>query len=451
MRLIDLPSTGTFRLSLLFVSLFGLAALLVFGLLYFETQHFIVANIDSWLERESPNIFQSPSNVVKADFARRADKTRGSQQMFSLYDSKGRLLGGSHVPLPAAIPVFDVPFTFSAAIAPVSVRYRAIAHRYVGHEIALIGQDLHETSEFDEAFVRTVLVGGGLTVMLGVLGAALVGAGTVRQMDAIARAIQKIVKGDLSSRLPMHGRASDINRLTEVVNGMLDDIERLMHDVKSVSDGIAHDLRTPLTRILAGLERAQRRATQAVEYNAVVDEAIVELRAVLATFSALLRIAELEDAARRAGFGDSDLIEIARDVTDLYEPLAEDKNIALTFRAIGTAPFKLRGDSSLIFDALSNLVDNAIKFTPLGGRVVIEAGREHDVLLLRVRDSGCGTTEQERERIFQRFYRTDQSRHAPGNGLGLALVKAIADLHEMQICVSDEQPGLCIALRARIS
>jgi signal transduction histidine kinase len=313
----------------------------------------------------------------------------------------------------------------------------------------LIAQDMHETREFDEAFISTMLWGGILTALLGLLGAMLVGAGTMKRLDGVALAIQRIVSGDLSGRLPSNGTSGDLDRLVHVINRMLDDIERLMQDVKAVADGIAHDLRTPLTRVLAGLERAQRRANSPEEYAAAIEAAIFEVRGVLKTFSALLRIAELEDAARRSGFSEVDLMKIARDVAEFYEPVAEEKRIALELADIGTAPFAMHGDASLLFDALANLVDNAIKFTPEDGRVVVSVGRISGALGISVTDTGCGIAATEREAVMQRFYRAEQSRHTPGSGLGLALVSAVARLHELTLTVEDASPGSRITLWQR--
>src|SRR4029077_1758243 len=164
-----------------------------------------------------------------------------------------------------------------------------------------------------------------LALAAGLGGAVVTGVGTLRRIDAVSGAIERIVSGNLSERLPTRGKVGDLDRLVHAVNGMLDDIERLMHEVKGVSDGIAHDLRTPLTRLLAGLERASRRAASVDEFAAAIDEAIIETKAVLSTFGAMLRISEVEDGARRTGFTTLDLAALAADVTEFYEPLAEGK------------------------------------------------------------------------------------------------------------------------------
>ncbi len=450
MRLIDLPRTSSFRLALLFLALFGAASGVLFGSLYLRTQQFLLLHVDNWLTREAPERFRWP----RAELVRRFDAHVAANpeldHAFVLYGRRGRRLAGDPLPMPGRIPVFDRPFDFRAPVGPRRVLFRGIAHRLAGGELVLVAQNMYGTREFDEAFVNAMLWGGLLTVALGLLGATVVGAGTVRRFDAVAIAIQRIVSGDLSRRLPSHGTSGDLDRLAHVVNAMLDDLERLMHDVKGVCDGIAHDLRTPLTRMLAGLERARRRAGSSDDYAAAIDDAIVETRSVLKTFSALLRIAEVEDGARQAGFASVDLGTVARDVTDFYEPLADEKGVELTFACYGVSPFTMNGDSSLLFEAIGNLVDNSIKFTPAQGTIKVEVTHRREGLGVIVADTGCGIDAGEREAVLRRFYRSEKSRNTRGSGLGLSLVAAVATLHRMLLTVEDTAPGCRITLLRRL-
>jgi signal transduction histidine kinase len=447
MRPIDLPRTSGFRLGLLFLALFGAASLGMFSFLYVQNRQFQIASIDDWIWRESRAPFAAPLPEVRQQFADHARRSTGRlMRVFALYGPGGQWLAGDRLPMPQPVPVVDQPFFFDLALGKAKRHYRGMVHRYATGEVALMAQDLHDTRELDEAFLLTVLWGGLLTGLLGIAGAVIVGMGTVRRFDAVAQAIQQIVRGDLSRRLPTHGTSGDLDRLAHVVNGMLSDIERLMHDVKGVCDGIAHDLRTPLTRILAGLERSQRQSRTGEEHALAIDEAIGELRDVLRTFSAMLRIAELEDGARRAGFTQVDLARIVEDAVEFYEPAAEDREIALHLHLPAVERPTMPGDRSLIFDAVSNLIDNAIKFTPMGGQVDVALGLGAGRIEIAVSDTGCGIPEAEREAVFQRFYRADHSRNAPGNGLGLTLVQAIARLHHMEIAILPRDPGTAIML-----
>jgi signal transduction histidine kinase len=227
---------------------------------------------------------------------------------------------------------------------------------------------------------------------------------------------------------------------------MLDEIERLMNEVKGVTENIAHDLRTPLTRLLAGIERARRRDPTAEEYAGAIDDAIVETKDLLATFNALLRIAEIEAGARRAGFKTLDLLMVTTDVADFYEPMAERKGVSLALENLTGGTSEVTGDPSLLFEAIGNLVDNAIKFTPSGGQVALRTICRNAHVAVEVADTGRGIPKEEREAVLRRFHRVDRSRNAPGCGLGLSLVAAVAKLHGLQLTIEDAEPGCRITL-----
>jgi signal transduction histidine kinase len=282
--------------------------------------------------------------------------------------------------------------------------------------------------------------------LLGLAGAVITGASALGRLDGVTRAIERIVNGNLSERLPGGRGGGDLDRLIRVVNRMLDEIERLMQDVKGVTENIAHDLRTPLTRLLAGLERVRRRAASVPEYEAVVDEAIVETKGLLATFGALMRIAEVESGARRAGFKNVDLSAVAADVAEFYEPLAEDKGVGFSSRSEIDTVMEIAGDPSLLFEAIGNLVDNAIKFTPPGGQVMLLIFADGHRFGVEVSDTGPGIPEEEREAVLRRFHRVDKCRSTPGSGLGLSLVAAVAKLHELHLAIEDACPGCRVML-----
>jgi signal transduction histidine kinase len=280
---------------------------------------------------------------------------------------------------------------------------------------------------------------------VGLGGALLAARASERRISDITRAIERIVGGDLAERLPTGARAGDLDRLAHLVNGMLDDIERLMSEVKGVTDDIAHDMRTPLTRLLASLERVRRRAGSSRDYERAVDEAIEEMRSLLGTFSGLLRIAEVEDGARRAGFTLLELDKIANDAAEFHAPVAEERGVTLSCEP-PRGGVAMLGDPSLLFEAVSNLVDNAIKFTPAGGHVAVRTFRYGGLLGVVVEDDGPGIPEGERDAVLRRLYRLEKSRHAPGSGLGLSLVAAVARLHGLSLTISSARPGCRVTL-----
>jgi signal transduction histidine kinase len=368
-----------------------------------------------------------------------------SRQPFVLFDAEGHWLAGNPASLPPRLRL-DRPFNLTLPRNGAPEPFRGIAHRLASGDLFLIAEDMRQITEFRDLLLGAMASGAALVLVIGLGGAVAVGAGAVSRIDAVTRAIERIVGGDLSERLPGGGTGGDLARLILVVNHMLDQIERLMREVKGVTEDIAHDLRTPLTRLLAGLERTRRRATTADAYAIAVDEAIAETKGILATFSALLRIAEVEGGARRAGFTILDLNTVAADVAEFYEPLTEGKGISLSLERAG-APAEIAGDPSLLFEAIGNLVDNAIKFTPPGGRVAMRTFAGAGRLGVEVSDTGPGIAKPERAAVLRRFYRAEKSRHAPGTGLGLSLVAAVARLHGLELSIEDARPGCRVSLR----
>lgn len=442
MRLIDLPRTTSFRTALSFLALFGVASLILFGFLYWRTSSYLMAEVDAELAAEE----RALTNAQPAEFRLRLEGRSARDPMgrrpFGAFTHDGNPIVGNLTQLPIADPPMDQAFSFIQMRNGLPVEFRGRAHQLPSGDVVVVSQEVTEQKEFHSVLGEAMISGGLLILVMGLAGAVIMGIASMRRLDGLTSAIQRIVSGGLVGRLPRTGTSDDIDRLVQVVNGMLDEIERLMHEVKGVCDGIAHDLRTPLTRLLAGLERARRRDASAEEYGVAVDDAIVEIRGLLQTFSAMLRISEIEDSARRAGFEDIDLVHIARDVIEFYEPAGEEKNIRLTLDLGGVETLHLPGDPNLLFEAVGNLVDNAIKFTPDGGAVTLTFTGQG----LSVSDTGPGILPEDREAVLRRFHRVERSRHVPGNGLGLSLVAAIAHLHGLQLDIADARPGCRVSL-----
>jgi signal transduction histidine kinase len=258
--------------------------------------------------------------------------------------------------------------------------------------------------------------------------------------------VQRIIAGELQERLPVGSADDPLNRLAKIVNGMLDQIEQLVHELASVGDDIAHDLRTPLTRVRAILERGRDAAGTLQDLSTATDRAIVGLDQSLAIITALLRIAELDHARRSAAMAPIQLLEVLQAVHELYHPVAEDKGVALRLDS-GEASV-VAGDRDLLIEAVANLVDNAIKFTPAGGSVTLRLLQRAEGPVVQVEDTGPGIRAAEREAVFKRFYRSDRSRNAAGVGLGLSLVSAIAKLHGFRLAILDG-PGCRIEIACR--
>jgi signal transduction histidine kinase len=316
----------------------------------------------------------------------------------------------------------------------------------------LVGRDLEER----ERLYHIVLAAGrwsvAVVVVLGLAGGLFVTRRVLRRIDAMTESASNIMEGDLSNRLPVGGSGDELDRLAQNLNAMLERIEALMQGLKEVSDNIAHDLKTPLTRLRNRAEQALRAAKSESEYRTALEATIDESDSLIRTFNALLMIARAEAGQARDGMVDFDAAEIARDVGELYEPLAEEKGIALKIEADQAAPVK--GNRELVSQAVANLMDNAIKYAEPGPseanganpavkpEIVVRALNEGDRILLTVADRGPGIPEADRERVVERFVRLEQSRSQPGLGLGLSLASAVARLHGGELKLEDNAPGL---------
>jgi signal transduction histidine kinase len=266
----------------------------------------------------------------------------------------------------------------------------------------------------------------------------------MRRIETISATSREIMTGDLSRRIPTKGTGDDFDRLTDNLNSMLDRIETLMEDVRRVSDNIAHDLRTPLARLRTRLEFLRMQKADSEQLRETVEQVVSEADGLLSTFNALLRIARIESGSGRAGFTDVNLASMMRDVVELYEPLAEEKHQHLRMQLTGD--LRACGDRDLLFQAIANIIDNAIKYTPTGGTIEVLTDTNSNGGQITVADSGPGIPVQAREKVFERFFRLDASRTTPGSGLGLSLVAAVAKLHDIKVLLKDNRPGLRVIL-----
>jgi signal transduction histidine kinase len=311
----------------------------------------------------------------------------------------------------------------------------------------LVGRDLDERERLFGIVVNAGQWSLALVIVLGLIGGFFVSRRVLSRIDAMTGTAQTIMAGDLSGRLPVAGTGDELDRLADNVNAMLERIEALMRGLKEVSDNIAHDLKTPLTRLRNRCEQALRGASGEASYRAALESTIVESDELIRTFDALLMIARAESGQARENMTEFDASEIARDVGELYEPVADEKGIALKIDAPTTAP--VRGNRELVSQALANLIDNAIKYAGpngkvngVGAEIVVKAGNDGERITLSVADRGPGIPDADRGRVVERFVRLEQSRSEPGSGLGLSLASAVARLHGGELKLEDNHPGL---------
>ena len=433
----DFIRTATFRWTLAIAGVFVVYTLVLFGFVYWQTAAYLISETDTLLTEELRVFAANAPEQRLAEIDDRLRKDPRHIKIAGLFGADGHRIVGNIESLPSGLTP-DIP-----AVAVVvrleggdreNQKVKLAAHPLPSGEVLVIGRNIDEIAEIAEIVWRALALG-----LLPAFGLA-VGVGMVLSLRALGRLsdvnrrIQRIVAGDLRERLPTRGSDDPFDQLAVSVNRMLGDIESLIHEIAGVGDDIAHDLRTPLTRVRVRLERGREHAATLGELRAAVDQAIAGLDQSLAIITALLRIAEIEHSRRLEGFGEVRLAALVREVGDLYDPIAEDKRVALGVETVEEAI--VRGDRDLLFEAVANLVDNAVKFTPEGGRVDLALLRRDGETVIRVRDTGPGIPEIEHKEVTKRFYRSDKSRRAEGLGLGLSLVAAIVKLHDFRFTIT---------------
>jgi signal transduction histidine kinase len=315
--------------------------------------------------------------------------------------------------------------------------------RLEGGGVLVVGDDTGWIDDVDDAIVAAFEWALGLTIILAVLGGLVLSLNFLRRIDAIGRTAEAIVDGDMGQRVPERGTDDDLDRLARTLNHMLDRIGDLLEGLREVSSAVAHELRTPLTRLRQRLEAARSGARSLSEFQAAVEGSIADTDAVLETFAALLRIAQIEAGTRRAGFREIDLAQLTESVVEAFAPSAEDEGKRLFARS---SPISIRGDRELLTQMLANLVENGIRYTPTGTQIEVRVTSTPAGAQLVVADDGPGVPAEERGRLLRRFYRLERSRNIEGSGLGLSLVAAVAELHGARISLDDNEPGLRVTL-----
>jgi signal transduction histidine kinase len=446
--------TTAFRLTLVYLTIFALFAAFLLGYLVFNTRRLVTEQIVSTVDAEIASLTDQYNSAGIRRLVIIVD-LRAHQPGSSLYlvtTPTGDGLAGNVASLePGVLENLGwAETTYRRLEEPPSREHRAMVRvaELPGGFRLLVGRDLEERERLSGIVANAGQWSVAIVVVLGLAGGFFVSRRVLRRIDAMTDTTRTIMAGDLTGRLPIGGSGDELDRLASNLNAMLARIESLMHGFKQVSDNVAHDLKTPLTRLRNRCEAALRSAAGEADYRAALEATIEESDSLISTFNALLMIARAESGEARADMKEFDAAAIVRDVGELYEPLAEDKGLALRVETAGPVPVK--GNRELVSQALANLVDNAIKYAAMEPRpvegappeIVVTAGPEGDHVALTVRDRGPGIPEADRPRAVERFVRLEQSRSQPGSGLGLSLASAIARLHGGELRLEDNSPGL---------
>jgi hypothetical protein len=446
--------TSTFRLSAVYLIVFILSVGAILAYVYWNTAGLLERQTNDTIRAEIQGIadqyVRGGVEGVEETVRRRSSDESGS--IYLLTTPEGVRMAGNLVSVPDEVAMEDsgwTEFAFNVKTSTGTEAHRARAYytELPGENVLVVGRDIEDMRQFATIIRNTLVTGTLIALVLGIGGGLLTSRNFLRRVDAITDASRSIMQGDLSGRMPVQGTDDELDRLAESLNRMLEQIERLMRGMQEVSSNVAHDLRTPLTRIKARAESALRSGAQG-DFKAALEQTIDESDRLLQTFTALLSIAKAESGQSREGLQPVDAAIILHEVTELYEPFAEDQGGSLKTEISGE--LNVRANRQLLAQAISNLVDNALKYgeSPTSGvpEIQVTGGIEGDEAVITVSDRGRGVAPEDRQHVLERFVRLDESRSKPGNGLGLSLVAGVMKLHDGRVLLEDNGPGLKVKL-----
>jgi signal transduction histidine kinase len=438
----------TFRLALISIVIFGAVVLALFDYVYLSTASYVHGRSDQAIAAERATLEQAYTNEGRAGLITAITQHIADRHfdggVYLLVDLSSNRLAGNLNTWPTSLTGtsgagdFAVPDWNASEARQRSLR--AVFQTLSDDSRLLVGKDIGDLEGFIDKIDAAFALGILLIFALAGVASIFVTRRTVGRIEAINATSRAIMHSGLGQRIPLRGTRDEWDELAANLNSMLDRIESLMAEMRQLTDNIAHDLRTPLTRMRNRLERASASRREEVDNPALVAETIADLDAVLGMFTSLMRISQIEASERTAAYGTVDLTEVAREVAELFDAAAEDRSGHV--EAVGDQPVEVVGDRDLLFEALANLVDNAVKHGREAGRVRVTVSEGARGAFVSVSDDGPGISAGERDRVFKPFYRLERSRRTPGNGLGLSLVAAVAHLHSAQIEMLDNAPGL---------
>ncbi|MBN8919722.1 MAG: HAMP domain-containing protein [Rhizobiales bacterium] len=463
-----LVRTTAFKLSLAYLTVFALFAAFLLGYFAWNTRRLITEQITETVNAEITGLAEQYrlAGIRRLVLIVDSRSRRPGSSLYLVTTANGEGLAGNIGSLEPGVMArsgwSETEYRrLDETGAAISAEHRALVRIFQlpGGFRLLVGRDLEERERLRDIVAAAGKWSIAVVVVLGLAGGFFITRRVLKRVDAMTATTQTIMTGDLTGRLPVAGTGDELDRLADNLNTMLERIEALMRGLKEVSDNIAHDLKTPLTRLRNRAEAALRTGADETDYRQALESTIEESDGLIATFNALLMIARAESGQARDGMQAFDAAAIARDVVELYEPVAEDAGLAL--RLVESGPLPVKGNRELLSQALANLIDNGIKYAapqPEAGtamsetaretasEIVVEARAEGHSALIAVADRGPGIPAEERARAVERFVRLESSRSRPGSGLGLSLASAVASLHGGELRLEDNAPGLRVVL-----
>jgi len=445
--------SAAFRISLLYACVYSLLSAAGLSVIYWSTASHIEDQINARLRLETNILldhYRRRALPALVETIRERSREDGRRKLFFylLQSPQSQPLAGRLRVWPQGLDstyaTLRLSDLFQIGQESDDVRVRVLATALPGGYRLLVGRDLNDAEALLKHTLGVVLIVIAVTFLLVIPGSVLLGRYALRRINAVGSTAGDIMQGDLSQRIPITTRDDEFDQLALKLNAMLERIERLMTGMRQVTDNIAHDLRSPLNRLRSRLEVTLLEARDPDEYQAVLAQAVSDVDELLKTFNALLSIAQAEAGIQRDQWLPVDLAALVENLVELYEASAESRGIQLDYSLSG--PLSIQGDRQLLAQAVSNLLDNAIKYTPAGGHIALTLGQEQGTTVLSVADSGPGIPAAQRDKVLERFVRLDSARSTLGNGLGLSLVKAVASLHGARLLLDDNCPGLKVSL-----
>jgi signal transduction histidine kinase len=445
--------SSTFTRALTWIAIFGAIVVALFAYVYWSTRSYVLSRADQVIAAEHAHLhkaYETGGRGVLIDAIKRSvADDRDRDGLYLLADPSFTPRAGNLKAWPPELKANSGWQNFSlrardpaAADRPL---LRAAFATLADGDHLLVGKDISDLHAFATRIETALALVIALVFVIAGAASISVTRRTVARIESINATSRAIMHSGLGQRIPLHGTRDEWDQLAENLNSMLDRIEALMGEVKQVTDNVAHDLRTPLSRIRGRLEQAGSRGRGAADDQSLIHDTIVELDGVLRMFASITRISQIESSDRRAAFRAVDLREVASDVVELFDAAAEESGCHLDL--VADRHVLITADRDLLFDAIANLVDNAIKHGGAGGRVTVEVARCEEDAAISVADHGPGIPADEHQHVFKRFYRLERGRNTSGNGLGLSVVAAVARLHGARIEMLDNAPGLKLRLR----
>jgi len=446
---VRLYKSRTFRLALIYLCLFSTAVLALVGFVYWYATDSLSRQIDATIDAEirglAEQYYQRGTRGLLAAVERRVSGAAARRGLYLLVNRDFKSLAGNISRWPDEPPDAEGWVTFRLGFpedeGEDGINFgRARLFDLSGGLHLLVGNDVRERARVQDLVAETLGWGLAIILVLSLAGALLMSRSLLSRIEDINAASREIMGGHLNRRVPVSPRGDEFDEVAGNLNAMLDRIERLLDATKEVSDNIAHDLRSPLARLRSRLELLTLETPSLDDYREATAGTLAEIDQLLKTFAALLAIAEAEAGAAQRSFAPVELADLVRDVAELYEPLAEARGLSLRLSIAG--PARIRGDRDVLFQAVSNLLDNAVKYAPEGSAVGLDLSPDAGEARIAVADQGAGIPPELREKVLERFFRAESSRSTDGSGLGLSLVAAAAKLHGGHIALEDNAPGL---------